>query len=141
MGSGLAWRKYPRRTDWVLNREQLAWAAGFTDGEGCFYLHSKSSKARPNRTPELRFEIGQIDTQALERFRLALPFGAPINGPYDNKNHPESKAKPFYTYMLNGFEDVQAITALLWTWLGPVKRQQAKSVLERYKHGLTRIAV
>lgn len=119
----------PNRTDWVLEREELAWAAGFIDGEGSFYRQNVSSQLRPNRPGRPRFEIGQVDYYVLYRLQVALPFGARVLGPYCNKKDATSKASPIYVYQVSGFENVQALLALVWTWLSPVKREQAKSVL------------
>jgi hypothetical protein len=115
---------------WTIDREQLAWAAGFLDGEGCFYI-TEQNKRKP---PRPRFELGQVHTAVLERFKKVVGFGAPVNGPYTRKQKPHIKAAPMWTYSVSGFEDVQALVALLWTWLGPVKRAQAKSVLQRRVH-------
>ena len=116
--------RLPLRLHWVVNREDLAWAAGFADGEGSFH---PTVDCRPSRKPHPRFEIGQSDIRALERFQKVLPFGAHVSGPY-YLNHP--RRAPHWRYYVNGFENVQALLSLLWTWLGPVKRQQAKSTLK-----------
>jgi hypothetical protein len=46
--------------------------------------------------------------------------------------NPWSKL-PQYVWCANAFEDVQFATALLWRWLGPVKRAQARNALLRYR--------
>lgn len=113
----------------MLNREQLAWAAGLIDGEGSFYIQSKASKIRPDKPAYPRFEMSQVDPRVLQKLRDALPFGANIVGPYDNAKYTGANAQGVYVYYVSGFEDVQALMALVWIWLSPVKRQQAKSVL------------
>lgn len=117
-------KKLPYKTNWTPNREELAWAAGFVDGEGCFSIATGSETAQIRA----RFNIVQAESGAetMCRFQNALPFGAQILGPYTNRN-PNAQAQ--YWYTLSGFEDVQALLALLWTWLSPVKRAQAKAVL------------
>lgn len=105
-----------------MNRETLAWAAGFFDGEGCMSI-SFSTKAR--NTP--RTNIGQKEPELLERFR-------------DSTGIPASSLKlvvngrKFPCWYLNyyGFEKSQALIAQLWPWLGPYKRSQAKRVLRGY---------
>ena len=117
--------KYARLKGWTVSRENLAWAAGFVDGEGSFYLtHQDGRPARP------RFEIGQVDPRALHRLRRILGFGAKVAGPYTNKKYARSRARPMWVYSVSGFEDVQALVALIWTWLGPVKRTQAMSIIK-----------
>jgi hypothetical protein len=39
---------------------------------------------------------------------------------------------PQYVWKVGAFEDVQFATAMLWRWLGPVKRAQARDALLRY---------
>lgn len=107
-----------------VRRENLAWAAGFADGECSFYLEKNSP--RYPRTP--CFTITQIDARVLHRFRDVVGFGVVMgpNGPY-NKG---PKARPLYYFRVRGFEKVQAVMALLWSWLGPVKRAQAQATLK-----------
>ena len=57
------------------DREEIAWAAGFFDGEGCF---SYIQKAR-----YVCLRIGQSELEPLERFREAVGLGK-IYGPYSH---------------------------------------------------------
>lgn len=113
-------KKAPNKVGWKPNREQLAWAAGFIDGEGSFYTQQQDT-----RTVRPRFEIGQVHKDVLKRFQKIMPFGAKVLGPYENKIYPASKAKPMFIYYVSGYENVQALLALVWEWLGSVKRKQA----------------
>jgi hypothetical protein len=96
--------------DMGLRREELAWAAGFFDGEGCVSL----DKYAP------RIHMPQIDRRVLERFQSAVMGLGSITGPYANRNWT-----PRYRYTTGGLEATQAVIAMLWQWLGPVKREQA----------------
>ncbi len=96
----------------MRKREELAWAAGFVDGEGCFY--SASSKRYP------RLSISQNDKEVLERFQESVGLGK-IYGPYP--------PRPDFEYRLNGLEKVQAVIAMLWPWLSGKKKEQAKKIL------------
>ena len=58
------------------DREELAWAAGFFDGEGCF---SYTEKARYGVAT-----ITQADIRPLDRFKTAVRVGN-VYGPYDKK--------------------------------------------------------
>lgn len=51
-----------------------------------------------------------------------------MEGPYYEKT---GEAKWFYT--AHGHEMVQAVIALIWTWLGGVKRDQAAKALRRHR--------
>lgn len=54
--------------EWAIERrEEMAWAAGFFDGEGCF------SYSRKVYTPTIA--IAQVDRQVLDRFRAAVGIG------------------------------------------------------------------
>jgi hypothetical protein len=107
---------------------ELAWVAGFFDGEG--YIGAGGSQGR--RTIEM--SIGQSTTdslpQTLSRVRVALGVGR-FQGPRIPSN-PWSKM-PQYVWTANAYEDVQFATAMLWTWLGPVKRGQARDALLRFR--------
>jgi hypothetical protein len=98
-----------------MDREKLAWAAGFCDGEGCFLIE------RTN----ISITISQNDITSLERFKDAVGGLGNVNGPYS----ATKSRKLHYRYAAASFEHVQAITAMLWLWLGPVKRAQAEGVL------------
>ncbi len=113
----------------TVNREGLAWAAGFFDGEGCFNTH-KRAKADSHKYVAT---LGQVDRRALDRFHQIVQLGK-IYGPFGPYSNQFTNAKPHYRLDIYGFEQVQALLALMWTWLGPVKREQAKRIL--YKERL-----
>jgi hypothetical protein len=104
-----------------MDREKLAWAAGFCDGEGSF------NTSRMN----ILFSISQVDTRCLEKFKDAVGGIGYIRGPYQGAGNRQ----PHYIYSTSKFEHVQAIIAMLWHWLGPVKRAQAEGVLRRAGSG------
>jgi hypothetical protein len=106
----------------------LAWVSGFFDGEG--YIGAGGTAGR--RTIEM--SIGQASIGAvpdtLTRVALGLGVGR-LRGPRMLAN-PWSKL-PQYVWCANSFEDVQFAVAVLWRWLGPVKRAQARDALLRYR--------
>ena len=108
---------YPDHVPFQPNREELAWAAGFFDGEGCTgYANQHTNKRRGHAY----LSVAQAERYPLERFMAAVGFGA-IHGPVLMENR-----KPKWNYRIDSFEKVQTVIALLWTWLGPTKRAQAK---------------
>lgn len=107
-----------RRAD--FSRENLAWAAGFFDAEGCF-----SSTPRTG----VSASITQTDRELLDRFRQAVGIGK-IYGPYKTPQPDRYRRKPHYFYKAQGRERVQGLLAMMWTWLGTTKRQQALDRLE-----------
>jgi hypothetical protein len=65
---------------------ELAWAAGFFDGEGWVTTSYGSRNGRRRTKPSLSVGVGQSGSPALlERFREAVGAGS-VNGPY---KHPK----------------------------------------------------
>jgi LAGLIDADG-like domain len=108
------------------DREELAWAAGFFDGEGCFSWTAKSAWGCA--------VIGQSNRESLERFQRAVGDLGKIYGPYKSRHKDRWSRKEQWVFRAHRREHVQAVALMLWFKLGPIKRAQAKSVLSRYPH-------
>lgn len=126
--SGMASTSVSPRT---FNREELAWAAGFYDGEG--HTRVRLVPLDPSRRGNQQVQLGVVINQAsspelLERFRRAVGVGN-INGPY-KKGLPSHK--PQYAYSTQSFQSVQHCICCLWPWLGSAKRNQALNVLRTW---------
>ena len=109
-----------------VNTHELAWAAGFFDGEGSTLIR------RQSRTPQIAVQVAQTDPRVLERFKTAVGSLGNITGPYRSKN---ARHKEKWSFSAASFEQAQAILAMLWKFLGPVKREQALAVLREYREG------
>lgn len=111
-----------------INREELAWAAGFIDGEGSFILHKTHGKKGKREYGRPRLDVSQVDRRVLDKLRGILQFGK-VYGPYrpQKKNHND-----FYLFSVRGLEEVQFILGAVWQWLSSVKQEQAKNVLLAY---------
>lgn len=114
-----------------MNTHELAWAAGFFDGEG-----STSLCRKQGRYPFIRMNISQAGERGrfvLERFQNAVRNCGDVRGPY---NHAGStgltRQEGRYSWDTGRFEHVQAVIAMLWKYLSPVKRLQAASALQEY---------
>lgn len=103
-----------------FDRENLAWAAGFFDAEGCF-----STTARVG----VSASITQTDRELLDRFRATLGTGK-VYGPYQTAPSDRFPRKPHYFYKAHGRERVQALLAMMWIWLGSTKKHQALERLD-----------
>lgn len=99
-------------------REELAWAAGFFDGEGCV------SNSRTTNGKILRLIVTQTNLATLERFRNAVFGLGRIGGPRQVKNY-----KPCWNWNADGFYTAQAVMGLLWTFCSDQKREQYKKCL------------
>jgi hypothetical protein len=95
---------------------ELAWAAGFFDGEGCVGCSWRPEKRYRN----LRLSITQVDREVLDRFAEAVGVGR-VLGPRIRK---DPNQQPLYTYRLDRVEEIRAVREKLWPWLGTVKRLQ-----------------
>lgn len=107
----------------AFNREQLAWCAGFFDGEGNVCVSRGA----------IRSQTVQINRLVLDRLVSATKLCS-ITGPYVSKDQTYER-QPQYFYSLNNFEEVQAFVAMIWPWLGIIKRRQARAALLHYLSG------
>lgn len=109
--------------DYIGVREiELAWAAGFVDGEGCF----TAWKRKKDRGYGLIFSTNQVDPRPLQRLVDALGMGT-VSGPFSPPSH---KGRPFYTvrlYQKNTWKMVE----LLWPYLSEPKKEQINRVVDK----------
>ena len=106
------------------NREELAWAAGFFDGEGSFSWTEAAAFGCA--------VINQANKEPLERFHRAVAGLGKIYGPYEARHKDRWSRKPQWAFRAHRREHVQAIAVMLWFKLGSIKKRQAIAVLKRY---------
>jgi hypothetical protein len=104
--------------DTYFDTHELAWAAGFFDGEGTVMWRGKARK-------ELYLSVAQADIMPLERFARAVGFPG-VRGPYEPKN---PNGRLYFVYSVSSHIRVQAIVAMLWKFLSDPKREQAAKAL------------
>jgi hypothetical protein len=109
------------------NKTEIAWAAGFFDGEG----HTGAMTVDGKHTrPYLRVQVGQIDRRVLDRFCAAVGAGK-VGGPYGPYiSHTSGKTpgtKPHYVFHAYR-EEGEKVLRILWPYLSDVKKEQAESV-------------
>jgi len=109
----------------VLDRAELAWAAGLFDGEGSTMVHKDES-----RPGYLRLEVcvpqsghGDGVPSVLLRFQEAVGGLCRIVGP---------EGRDIYKCISGGRLEAMAIVALLWSQLGEVKRRQANEAVKMF---------
>lgn len=107
-----------------MDTHELAWAAGFFDGEGCF----SSARDGATKRPRTLMAIGQTERSSLDRVQAALGFGK-VKGPY----RARGRRRPYWQFYINDFEHSQAALAMMWRWLGAPKRIQAAAVFQEVK--------
>lgn len=107
-----------------LDREELAWAAGFFDGEGCV------TGVRPNGNRVYPVvSISQNDIEVLERFKNTVVVGSIMGPLHHNKKYPDAT---HYAYRTYGWRDTQFVIALIWNWLGTKKKEQATRRIKEF---------
>ena len=116
----------------LSDHENLAWAAGIIDGEGCFYSAKKRSEGH---APGVGFEVTQASfddnpPEMLLRLQEVFPF-ARLGGPYGP--YRISTSRPIYRLRVDNFEKVQQVMAMVWPWLGEVKRSEAITALDLHR--------
>jgi hypothetical protein len=106
-------------------KEELAWAAGFFDGEG--HISRRVNDAAP---PQVI--VGQhYDPVCLHRFQAAVLGIGKVYGPYIYKTKPNNG--PAFMYKVSSFENGQAVIAMLWKFLSEPKRQVIEEIYLDYK--------
>ena len=97
---------------WPLGGDtELAWAAGFYDGEGCTSLLKK------NKNVSVRASCAQKDVRLLERFHAAVGGLGKIGPP---------QKSGVSNWFSNSHPIAKEVLDLLWPYLGPAKREQAE---------------
>ena len=109
-----------------ISREELAWVAGFFDGEGCFTLRKQNGRyyAQASTT--------QTDREVLDKCVRIAGLGN-VTGPTKpsrTRVYQGFHCKPRYSWQVCGLEKTQALVAMLWQWLGSRKREQAMRMLQ-----------
>lgn len=126
-------------------REELAWAAGFFDGEGCTTNHKAYTKTHVAKdgskstltSDSIKLQVPQVERCNLERFMWAIGGVGAIHGPYQPKNRPN--ASPIYRWSCTGVNDARSVLGSMWPWLGRVKREQAERALGEKLSGMKRM--
>lgn len=115
----------PARLEYGSETER-AWAAGFFDGEGTTCVINGW---------HLSLSIGQVGREVLDRFNAATGNLCSIYGPYDVPNPRDSslKCQPQHQLATRSGAKVQQVVALMWDYLGTVKREQAAAAIGTWK--------
>lgn len=111
-----------------MTNEDLAWAAGFFDGEGHigFIVHNNK---RING--HLHIQICQTEDGPLQRFYSVFGVGK-IYGPYTPKTKRGNR-RPYKQFHVDRADHVKMIISSMWSWLSNPKQRQAKAALDAYE--------
>lgn len=119
---------------WEPDPIELAWAAGFFDGEGCVCTMT-CNKPNGKTYRKMSLQITQIDTEVLHRFRSAVGGIGKLSGPYTPKSVTRTiKDSPCWRYSVASYQGILLVTALLWPYLCGQKKEQAKAAIAKYEN-------
>jgi hypothetical protein len=105
-----------------MKPEEIAWAAGFIDGEGCFSAIKGWDKTKYSK---VHLKVVQVEPEALHR--LVDILGGFVSGP---QNPPSHRGKPYYTYTLTWNACKRAVP-VLWPYLTSATRQKWTGAIDR----------
>ncbi len=115
-----------------MNREELAWAAGFFDGEGCILAYRRKKLDGSRRElADLRFAVVQTDLRPLQRFHEAIGGIGTIREVVPSGFGKKRK----WQLQIYRHEHVQAVVAMLWAFLSAPKQEQIVKALTVYNAG------
>lgn len=109
-----------------MRREDLAWAAGFFDGEGTtisgtFYKPNRLNPQKKYHT--INLIVTQKNPELLHKFKDIVGVGK-VYGP---------DSRGIHRYKVTSFPNTQHVVAILWSWLGNDKKEQASRALLKYR--------
>lgn len=121
---------------------ELAWAAGYFDGEGSTYVNRrKGVKHYGRENPSITtvttpcMSVCQVDRRTLDRFVSAIESTRKIGGPYKPKTE---SSNPYFKWSLEGRPSVCATLTLLWPYLSDPKKEQARRVWSELEKAKTK---
>lgn len=98
---------------------ELAWSAGFLDGEGNFRC-GVTHRSNGYTQTFLRIQAQQVHREPLDR--LARAIGGRVTGPYG----PYATQKyPAYAWTISGYNEAKRAIMSLLPYLSPIKWDQA----------------
>ncbi len=110
-----------------MSREiELAWAAGFFDGEG----HTRWQKNASNRGT-FCVSVSQLEKEPLERFKAAVGGGGHLYGPKRNGKSRRNGQPYIYAFSVNGLVAIDIYNKLK-PHLCSVKKRQGDAALEKH---------
>jgi hypothetical protein len=116
----------------IPNREELAWAAGFYDGEG-------SLSISPANNTTIKMDISQNDRDVLDRFYNAVGGRGKVYGPYGRYRPNDLSNNPYWVFVVSNFQDAQAVIVMIWPFLSTIKRAQAAKALTTMRDHIQRM--
>lgn len=105
----------------MRTREDLAWAAGLFEGEGCI------GGRADGRRRYIALTLHMKDFDAVRRFKAVMGFGS-----FFERTPHQQNWSPTLGWKVADFEHAQAAIAMMWPWLCSRRRATAKRLLLAY---------
>lgn len=105
--------------------EELAWAGGLFEGEGCFVCYKLSHRKDSYRVSTT---LSMTDKDVVETFCKVMGFGT-VKGPYS----PSNGNKLRYVWEVQNFRDCLKVTELLYPYLHSRRKQKADELIKLCK--------
>lgn len=102
-----------------FKREDVIWAAGLIEGEGCFTSHTNQ--------PYLLVDM--TDEDVIHKLHSIFPFGI-MRGPYHHKKHPNNK--PRYRFDAFG-KSAYAIAIMIYPFLCSRRQEKITELIKKWK--------
>jgi len=100
-----------------MKQTDLAWAAGFIDGGGCFYVQKLPTRAYMRLAVDQADEVPGKPATVLKRVQEV------VGGSFQSRPQRGTR-RAQHKLIVNREERVHAAAKKLWKYLGPVKREQ-----------------
>jgi hypothetical protein len=108
-----------------INREKLAWAAGFFDGEGSAYVNRTTKHGLTYVELCLACtQHGNFAIEILEKFLGIVKFGRVYRKCKLDKWSMEIAGKTGYEWKCQSWSECQYVICMLWPFLSGYKRKQ-----------------
>lgn len=104
------------KEEYVASETELAWAAGFFDGEGT----TSVLKTQRDKYAYLRMSVSQKQRECLERFLNIVQKGKIYKG----------NTREIHSWDCYKKDDVEDVLTYLWPYLSQIKKEQAQKARE-----------
>lgn len=110
-------------------REDLAWAAGLFEGEGCIHV-----SVRKSGTHVLRLALSMTDADVVNRLGTIMQLGH-VNEVAKHATW-QDHWKTQYRWTVDRADHIQAVLAMFWPWLGERRKEKAREALAEFRAGV-----
>ena len=112
-----------------MSKEEIAWAAGIIEGEGCLSMFDRKCPSG-NIHPQFAIHCEMTDQDIIVRLQHCLGGRGNINYRENNRRSDGCERKPSWILSIQKQQEVCNTLNELWEWLGDRRRAKAQEILE-----------